>query len=364
LRRCRECGFPLRFARYFDWRSDGTILGTDRVRMQSRITFQERGEMEGLFDDLSLMLGISIEHILIESEKNIGKAFYASTPLRYLKYAPKNPRLRPSWVARTAVRCVRSDVAGLGSGIIRAESYDAAESMVLRISNPVFIARTVGNSVGIYESIERIHGMDYEYRMDDGDLLLTMRHPTGGAAAEPLSETRLHLDEIVPGEGPVTFKRCGSCRTPSEASRALEWDLGRGTITNRLTGKREVVGAVQSVNAMMRELEAELGEDVLKLLYQCQKELTRQQLERDSFDRGDGFWDRFLMSCAIRGLGYPMGTDIESDAITVEIANAYECTLYAARIASAMEYYTGRISSIAWEMRRSDLCVFTVSCVP
>lgn len=78
MKTCAERGFPLRFARYFDWRSDGTILGKDRVRMQSRITFLEFGEIEGLFEDLSMMIGVSIDHILIEAEKNIGKAFYAS----------------------------------------------------------------------------------------------------------------------------------------------------------------------------------------------------------------------------------------------------------------------------------------------
>ena len=351
----------MRFARYFDWRSDGTIVGTDRVRLQSRIAFLELGEMEGLFDDLSMMIGVSIDHMLIEAEKNVGKAFYASTPLRYLKYAPRKPALRPVWVAKAAVRGVRSDVAGLGGGIIKAESYDPYGSMVLRISNPVFVARTVGNSVGIYESIERVRGVDYEYRMDNGGLLLTMRHPTGDLPPEPLSETRLVLDSIVPGDGPVRYERCGRCGTPAEAPATLEWDLSKGVITNRLTGKRLSVGSVQSVKAMMRELEKELGEDVLKPLHECQREITRQQLERDSFERGDGFWDRFFYACALKGLGHPSSFEADGGSITVEITNPYETTLFAARVASGLEYLTGEISRVDWEMRGSDLSVFTVS---
>ncbi len=351
----------MRFARYFDWRSDGTILGTDRVKLQSRITFLELGEMEGLFDDLSMMIGVSIDHILIEAEKNVGKAFYASTPLRYLRYAPRKPALRPAWVARAAVRAVRSDVAGLGGGIIRAESYDPHGSMVLKISNPVFVARTVGNSVGIYESIERVRGVDYQYRIDNGDLLLTMTHPVEGPPSEPLSETRLAPDPVVPGEGPVRYERCGRCGTPAEASATLEWDLSRGTITNRRTGKRLSVGAVQSVKAMMRELEKELGEDVLKPLHECQRQITRQQLERDAFQRGDDFWNRFFHTCALKGLGYPSSFAAEEDSITVEITNPYETTLFAARVASGFEYLTGEISRLDWEMRRNDLSVFIVS---
>jgi hypothetical protein len=328
--------------------------------MQSRITFLELGELEGLFDDLSVMIGVPVDHILIEAEKNVGKAFYASTPLRYLKYAPKNPRFRPSWVARAAVRGVRTDVAGLGSGVLRADGYDPRGSMTLRISNPVFPARTVGNSVGIYESIERIHGAEYEYGIEDGDLVLTMRHAGGSAAGEPLSETRLLLDEIVPGYGPVDYERCPSCDTPLDASRSLEWDLSRGRITNRLTGKREVVGAVQSVNAMMRELEAELGEEILKPIFACQKEITRQQLERDGFDRRAGFWDRFFYSCALKGLGFPLDCDADDETLTVEIRNSYNQVLYAARVASAFEYNTGLVSDFRWETRQNDLCAFTL----
>jgi|GEM_PF-503084 len=364
VRKCSECGFPLRFACYFDWRSDGTILGTDRVRMQSRITFLEHGEVDGLFDDLAIMLGLPIDHILIEAEKNVGKAFYASTPLQYLRFAPRNPSLRPAWLAKAAVRAVRTDVAGLGSGVIRAESYDPRGSMELRISNPVFAARTVGNSIGIYESIERIHGAHYEYRMEDGELVIVMRHPTGSKEPAPLSETRLVLDEVVSGDGSVTYERCASCRTPRDASKSLEWDLPRGTITNRLTRRREVVGSVQSVNAMMRELEAELGEDVFKPLFECQKQITRQQLEAEGIKKGDGFWDRFLFSCAIRGLGFPLATQADEGSVTVEIANAYNQVLYAARVASAFEYASGLPSDTEWIKRQSDLCAFTVSASP
>jgi hypothetical protein len=358
---CKGCGFPLRFARYFDWRSDGTIIGTDRVKIQSRITFLERGELEGLFDDLSMMLGISIDNILIEAEKNIGKAFYASTPLRFLRFAPRNPRMRPSWVAITAVKGVKTDVAGLGSGVIRAESYSGGDSMVLRIANPVFVPRTVGNSLGIYESIERIHGADCEYGIEDGDLVIRMSHPSCGSRPDTLSETRLVLDEIVPVEGPVEYRRCLTCGTPLLASMALEWDLSAGTITNRLTGKRELVGAVQSVNAMMRELEAELGEDVLTPLYQCQKEITRTCLDRDDFDRGDDFWERFLILGAIRGLGYPSHLEVDDSGVDVEIANAYNPILYAARVAAGLEYVSGEFSAVEWSDRDATSCAFRVS---
>jgi hypothetical protein len=359
LRTCRECGFPLKFARYFDWRSDGTIIGTHRVKGQSRITFLECGELEGLFQDLSVMLGVSIDHILIEAEKNIGKAFYESTPLRFLRFAPHSPRMRPEWVAKASVRIVRNEVAGLGSGVIRAEYYRAGESMVIRIANPCFIERTVGNTVGIYESIERVRGVEYDYAIEDSELVIRMKNPSG--PTETLADTRLALDPIMPAEGSVRFDRCAVCGVPLAASGWFQWDFGRGSITNRVTGKREVTGAAQTVSAMLRELEAELGEEVLGLLYDCQKEITHQRLARDYADAGGDFWERFLFEGAVRGLGHPADFRLEDGAVTVRIINAYQHTLYAAKIAAAFEFSTGAQSSIEWETRRPYMAAFTVS---
>lgn len=359
MRNCKQCGFPLKFARYFDWRSDGTIVGTARVKGQSRITFLESGEMEGLFGDLSVMLGVSIDHILIEAEKNVGKAFYASTPLRFLRFAPHSPRFRPEFVAKAAVRVVRTEVAGLGSGIISAESYRADESMVLSIENPCFVQRTVGNSLGIFEAIERIHGAEYDYAIEGGTLVIRMRHPR--APVEPLSETRLTLDPVPPGAGLVRFERCSACGTPAAASRSFQWDMARGMITNRATGRREVAGAAQTVSAMLRELEAELGEDVLRLLYDCQREISLHHLERDYGADREDFWDRYLFDCAVRGLGYPVDFSADAASVTVRIRNAYHQTLYAARMAAALEFITGAVSTIDWRIREPDNGAYTIS---
>jgi hypothetical protein len=359
LKKCRQCGFPIRFGRFFDWRSDGTIIGTDRLQMQSQITFLENGEMEGLFEELSIVLGMPIDHILIEAEKNVGTEFYADTPLRFLKYAPKNRYFRPAIAAKMGVRAVRADVAGLGSGIISADFYRGGTSMVMRFRNPVFTARSVGNTLGIYESIEGIRGTEYEYGMEDGELLVWMRHPS--SPQEPLSETRLFLEEVRPGEGPLSYERCAACNTPLAASRAFDFNVKEGIITNRNTGKRELVGAVQSVSAMLRELEAELSEDVLVPLFGCQKEIARAQIEAEMDTGGDDFWERCLVGFALRGLGYPDSFEQEGGSITVSIRNAYNPTLYAARVAAAYECSTGLIADIEWTSRDRYDASFTIS---
>lgn len=360
MRECKSCGFPVKFARFFDWRSDGTIVSTDRTRIKSRITFLEDGEMKTIFDELSGVIGVPVDPILIEAEKNIGKEFYAGTPLRFLRYAPQNRFFRPQFIAKLSVRLVRIDVAGLGSGVIKAESYRGGESMVMRISNPCFVPLMVGNTLGIFESVEEMKSADYEYRIEEnGDLLIHMSH--SGKPGKPLSESRLYLEKVTPGTGPVPYERCARCGIPLAAAGALQWNIKQGSITNRFTKCRESVGAVQSIKAMVRELVDELGEDVLGILYGSQKELSVRQLRDRSGEEADEFWERYLFNLALRGLGYPDRFEMDDGSVSVDIRTAYQQTLYAAKMAAALESLTGLESGIRWEKRDPSRSVYTIS---
>jgi hypothetical protein len=147
-----------------------------------------------------------------------------------------------------------------------------------------------------------------------------------------------------------------------EASRRLQWNLDKGEIINPLTGKREDMIAVQSLNSTLRELERELGEEVMGIVYGGQKAYTlyrtREALKKN---RGDDFWDQYLFEMALRGLGYPESFEASDNAVTVEIRNAYHQDLYAAKIAAGLEALTGRSSDIDWKERERMLGSYTIS---
>lgn len=361
MRVCNECGFPVKFASYFDWRSDGTIIGTDRMKMKTQIVFLDAGETEELFADLSDAIGYPVDHILIEAEKNVGKAFYANTPLRLLKYAPHNRFMRPEWVAKASVRVVRTEVAGLGAGLLSADSYHGGRSMVLRIENPCFVPTMVGNSLGIYESIERMDGSDYDYGMEDGDLVIWMRHSEH--PEKPEAQARLYLDEVVPGRGNLVYDRCETCGVPRLAAATFEWHLEQGMIINRIARNREFIGNVQSMKAMMRELVEELGEEVKERLYESESRRARDRLSEGNPKDIEEFWDSYLQEMGLRGFGYPRRFRRDGDSLKVDIDNAYTNTLYAARLAGALEAVTGRDTTIEWTASEPDDAQFTVNAV-
>ena len=357
MRKCRECGFPRKFGRYFDWRADGTIVSTDRARVRSQIIFLEDGELEDLFDNLSKTIGISVEPFLVQAQKKIGKTVFSNLPLRHIKRIPCNRFFRPQCVARLLTRLIATDMAGLGDGRISIDSYRAGESLVLRFKNPCLVPLLAGSAAGIYESLEEMPVSNIEYGIDCGELVIHLSHGEGKAEAE----SRLQLDDVGPGEGPLSYDRCPKCRTPLSASRALQWNLGRGVISNRIAGRREGVVASQSVNAILWELETELGTEIPRILYEHQRDYTRGRLAGKKLGDLDMFWENHLRDLAFRGLGYPTTLRHNGSSVSVTIANPYNQDLYAAKIAAALETITGAPSSIEWKKRSHHHCEYEIT---
>jgi len=357
MRRCPECGFPSKFARFFDWRDDGTITGTDRTRTTSQITFLEASEVETLLGDLSETIGIDIDRIFISAQKSIGKALYANLPIRHMKRVPANRFLRPQWLARLLVRAIASDIASLGDGVVSLDRYRAGSSMVVRFRHPVLAPMMAGSVSGIYESVEDMPGSNVEYHLEDGDLVITLTHGVG----TPGAEERLVLEEAGEGHGSLGHERCGGCGVPLEAARTWEWDVRRGAITNMKTRNREVVVAVQSLNALLRELERELGSEIPRLVYDHQKALTLRKAGGGKPGDVRAVLKNKIEAMALRGLGFPTKHHVNEDGVTVEIENAYNRDLYAAKLAAALEWSAGGTSSIDWQSREPAGARFRLS---
>lgn len=360
MRRCPQCGFPRRFAKFMEWHSDGTIVGSVKPRIP--MMFLEVDEWDSLYDELALTIGAPIEHIVVEAQKYIGKDVYAMVRALYwnidARKVPSYRWLRPQWLARLIVWGMGNDMAGLGAGRAGVESYRAGDHLTVRFTNPCVIPMTLGSTQGIYESVEKMDGSRVGYKFDGDDLVVHLTHAEG----KPESEDRLYLEEVEAGTGPLDYERCTICKTPLEASRMFLWDLPKGQIDNPLTGKREDMIAVQSLNAMMRELERELGDDVVKIVYGGQKAYSRGRLAESARTSGpDEFWKDWLRSMALRGLGYPERFDASDSSVKVRITNAYDQDLYAARIAAGLEALTGRDSSIEWKKRERKDGSYTIS---
>jgi len=332
-----------------EWHSDGTIVGSIRPRIP--LMFIEVDEWDTIYDELALTIGAPIEHIVVEAQKHIGMDLYDMVKAIYwnvnAKRVPNSRWLRPQWLGKLLIWGMRNDLAGLGAGRASLESYLPGDHLTLRFTNPCLHLMVVGNCQGMYESVEKMPGSRAGFKFD-GDDLIAFLTPAEGS---PKSEDRLYLEEVTGGKGPVAYERCPVCGVPVPASRMLEWNIDRGEIMNPETGKREDMLAVQSLNAILRELERELGEDVVDIVYSAQKYYSLYRLRESGALEGSAekFWDGYLEGMAVRGLGYPGSFEAVNRSVTVEIENAYNQDLYAAKIAAGLEFVTGGSSAIDWK---------------
>lgn len=361
MRKCRQCGFPRVFGRYLEWNSDGTISGGMGTTLP--VLFLGVDERETIFRELSESIGFPIEHIVTEAQRNVGKELYEATKSRFgninFRRIPSNRFFRPQWLVGAVSRLLAGQFAGLGVGRLSLVSYRAGEHLVLRFSNPCLIPAVVGNLMGIYESLEKMPAALAEYRLEDGDLILRLSH----AEEAPEGDERLYLEEVEPGEGGLSYERCPRCGVPLVMAETLEWDLARGVIRNKKTGEREGLIAVQSFFAILRELEIELGREAIDILYDAQIRYTLSHIRGVYPNDPGGFWEGYLTELALRGQGYPERYDVEEDSISLEIRNAYDQDLYAAKVAAGLEYLTGGGSRIEWRLRERHLgkCNITTS---
>ncbi len=361
MRRCPRCGFPRRFSKFLEWHSDGTVIGSVRPRIP--LMFLEVEEWDTIYDELALTIGAPIEHIVVDAQKHIGMDLYDMVKGLYwninAKRVPNTRLLRPQWLGRLLIWGMGNDLAGLGAGRGRLESYRPGSHLTLRFSNPCLHLMVVGNCQGVYESIEKMPGSRAGFKFD-GDELVVYLSP---AEENPVSADRLYLEEAVGGRGPLVYERCEKCNVPVDASSRLSWNIEQGEIINPETGKREDMMAVQSLNAILRELERELGDEVIKTVYRAQKWYSAERLKEDSprLDDSDVFWSDYLERMAIRGLGHPEKLDMSAGSVSVEIRNAYNQDLYAAKIAAGLELLTGGTAQIEWTVRRRDHGVYNIS---
>lgn len=359
MKQCSECGFPARFASLFEWRGDGTIMMKEHGGALLQIALLDANELQDLFDGLTETMGFTVDHVLVEAQRRVGKAIYANRPIPFMKYIPHSRITRPQFAIKAAVDVLGKDIAAIGFGVVHVDSYRSGDHLSVHVDNACLAPRLVGSFLGAVEMVEGVP-MKAEYRME-GDILTI---DVTRSDEQNHAEERLYLEEVAPARVSLSYERCDECGAPVKVARMIEWDRERGRIEDKATGHRCVMFAVQSLNALQRELEAELGPGVRDFLYDMQVKLSGQAQGASVTNGRGSFWDDYLLGLALRGLGYPDSFASGEGSVEVEISNAYNQTLYAARIAAALEARTGKRSRITWSIRESDSAAYTITEAP
>lgn len=340
LERCSACGLPIYVKLAATWNDDGTITG--RFAPATRVVQVYSDELDHIFDGISERIGFGISRIIVEGERKAGVQFTRSLLERgngLVGAAARNPlMLRP--VFGVVLRAAKN--AGFGD----CRLVDYRRNRVLRIEvrdafNPAVLA---GNMLGSFEAFSR-KPATVRWEGDRRNLLITIE---ADGDKERVEEERLEprLPVVLPGDYRV--ERCRRCGMPVELTRRYIFDLDRGIATEARTGRRIVTVMIDSLNAVFKELEDELGGDMPRMIADLESDYVEKSTAPPPLTGKERELMDLLSDLRIKGMGNPTELSLSDEELLVRIENPFCEELLAGRVLGFHRALLGRPAGIRW----------------
>lgn len=326
--RCGECGVPRMFSYTTRWTDEGIILSMPRGLI--RLLFMEREHMVAVFRSIEEKLGLPIDHIITEAKRKDAWTYVQDVLPPVVHEAVRKPLLR-----RLAYLAMIKQAATIGLGKAKLLEYRKGKLLVGKISPVYYHALFAGDALGAFETFEgRRAELSYAFLFSEMFLRIEV------SESAHVSE-RLELKEAPIVKAQADFQRCPRCGAPSELAH-FRWDEKNGKIVDQRTGEWFFVQGTRALDAVLRELEFELGEEIPHMVAEATWRFFRSQREKCP----DAFED--LSFLKIRGMGVPdMQRPSEGDlGDGLDIRNGYHGAILAGMVAAV---YGGEEPAWEWE---------------
>jgi hypothetical protein len=360
MRRCRECGIPRIVSFLLKWSDNGTIV--ELFRREFRVVILHHGFIDNLFSSIEAKLGLSIEHIAFEAQRNASKATFEairdSIPLAGL-----GTRLK--FVRRTAVEFFHR--VSVLTGMCRSWTveYVPGKRGSAVIKNPFNIGLMAANVVGAFEMLE---GMPFEQTWEETsrDTYIVNINATG-ARPEFAERMELAFAPLLPGR--LDFNRCSRCKAPKSISTTLKWIDSEGMIVDTRTGARVIMLDGYVVTTVLRELAAELGDEIYDLVVEAQRDWTVDNVGALGLSSGNGplseaefieAYESYLELLPLYGYGNPVSFKLADGVIQLVVENPYEASILAGTLQGLYEGLEKAASRVSWEESGESTVTFTV----
>ena len=274
---CNECGVPYAVSKDLVWHRNGVI--TQAKDPDHRMIFYESDNLDNLLLGIEEIIGVPIEHIAVESKR------------REVKQYVEN--LLPTAVRKIArygglglmIRKLSRVGKAYGYGNVRLADrrvrFNEDDFVTMVVDNPHSILFYCGENLGAWEAID---GRECRVRYEEitaGTFEVTNyigQHPI------ELSE-RLQEPDYGYKEGDLHFERCPRCLIPLDVADC-RWDLELGTINDPATGRRMAIFGPAGFEAILDDLEAELGEAIPEAVIEAQRRYVERTLVGGDLGKG------------------------------------------------------------------------------
>ncbi len=359
---CEKCGVPTMVSSGLKWENNGVISLTSSPR--NRMVLFESETIDNLFQGIEELIGMPIEHIVIESrcretKRYIERAFppevrkiidskESSLEDRISKMSPEEKETLFATM-KVITQSIIDIAKNYGYGDQRlSELWERGEDFPWRVQlvrDPYSILFTAADNLGSVEAFEGVD-MQVKYERTGEEAYRTEVYP-GEHSLEFKERLKRRRYDFKPGE--ITYERCPECGIPLTVSRRF-WDLDRGTITDQETGRRMAIFGPFSVDSICDDLEMELGDAIPDTVIEATRRYIRKAWGVDDWNR-DGL--TFQQMLAVRGLGNIVHFEGGHDHLDMVIENSCLYLPIIGTIQALVEMaYRVESSSCEWELSK------------
>jgi hypothetical protein len=357
---CGRCGVPTMVSSGLNWEGNGVISLAASSR--NRMVFFESETIDEIFMGIKELIGMPIEHIVIESRcretrRYIERAFppevrkiidSTESSLEERMEKMTSEERETLYATMKVITQTIIDIArNYGYGDQRLgdlwESGADYPWRVQEISNPYSLLFISADNLGSVEAFEGA-SMQVKYEEIGADTyrieVFPGEHPVG--LEERLKRRRY---EFKPGD--IEYERCPECGIPLPVANR-RWDLERGTITDLDVGRRMAVFGPFAVDSIFDDLETELGDEVPNTVIESTRRYIRTAWGVDDWNR-DGL--TFQQMIAVRGLGNLVRFEGDRDHLDMVIENPCLHLPMVGAVQALVELaYRAESSSVEWDL--------------
>jgi len=309
---CKSCGVPRLISSVFSWDDNGVI--SISYSPGARMVFYESGNIDSIFRGVEELIGIPIEHIVMERKRRDTRRFMERVFPEEIsrmasilggeqvdKVSSVEPGRRQEILETGDAFNTQATTIGMvyGYGDIRFsalwEFWDTFPWRTQIIHSPYSVTFFSADMLATVEAFEQ-RDMRVEYEeVADGVYLLSV-HP----GEHPIElKDRLKRKSYNLKAGDISHERCPDCGVPLGVARC-RWNPEEGTIIDPDTGRRMAFFDPAAMDTVFDDLEAELGESVPEAIVEAQRRYGKVSMSADNWRRSG--YD-FKSWAALRGLG-------------------------------------------------------------
>jgi len=348
---CPECGVPDFFTQEHAWLNNGDIVQARNHNI--RLAFVECENLDPLFKGIGEIIGMPIEHIIINiASRGIESYLEAIIPedikdvLHSMKPGDKalGEKCRQLIDALLEASIIQGRINGFGKYTVKGFRYERDEKdySIMWVTDPYSLPFAIGAHAAHNAALV---GGEHEVECKEispGEYELKSHWAVFG---DVLKE-RLSFKEYHHRDGDFELERCAGCGGPA-ALAGYKWYLDKGIIKNTFTGRRMAMLGPALLDPVFDELEKELGEAIPRVVVEAQKRFIKTGFYsiEEVGDEGD-----IRTQLALRGLGNLKDIKMGKRGVSMRLENAALHLIVVGMVQGLFEMAFDVESGVEWEL--------------